>query len=213
MTSSRIQRAAPALLAVATFALAACGGDDSSGDDASANAKRPAATQTPAAAEREVSGPVDVTGGVTSLRLDSATMRVLDLAGVRLSPTGRARERGDAFRFPITGGTLDVDAPSGRIEHAGGLRLEAAGRSIDITNLIVRPGRRLLMADVAGRQVPLLSLDTGKLRKIPVTHTILIPATAGTLTLQAVPALNDRLGIDAFRDGLRLGRVEVSAKS
>ena len=61
--------------------------------------------------------------------------------------------------------------------------------------------------------MPLLSLDTGQLRKVPVTHTIVIPATAGTLTLQAVPALNDRLGIDAFQDGLRLGRVEVSAKS
>ena len=115
--------------------------------------------------------------------------------------------------FPVTGGNLTGDTLTGRVENAGGLRFAVAGARIDATDLVVRPGKGVVTAIVAGKRVPLLSMERGRVRRVPQSGSIVIPATAATLSPAAVPGLEDRLGNASFDGGLRLGRIQVSADS
>jgi hypothetical protein len=159
-----------------------------------------------------VEAPTEIVGGDTFLRLDPALERVLDVAGVAVEPAGAAEATARGIRFPIRSGSVDIDTLSGKLEHEGGLRFSALGRSLQATDLVIRPGDDVLSADIEGRRVPLLSLDFSRPRVVETSDTVVLPATAGTLADDAVQALNSRLGIDAFEGGLRLGRVTSSAQ-
>ncbi len=132
---------------------------------------------------------------------------------MQISPLGRATGADGRFRFPVTGGTLAPDTLAGRVENAGGLRFALAGARIDATDLVVRPRKGVVTAIVAGKRVPLLSMDGGRARRVAQSGSIVIPATAATLSPAAVPGLQDRLGGASLDGGLRLGRIQVSAQS
>ena len=93
--------------------MAACGGDDGG------EPERPAPTATPTPA----SGPADLTGGITTLRMDATSVRVLELAGVELRPIGDAVGGDRRLRFPISGGELSL-AHGRRVAYRGVVCLE-----------------------------------------------------------------------------------------
>ena len=190
--------------AIATTGLVACGGGDKSTSQQGGSTAPPSAR-----APRSWT----IKGGTTRLRLNATTSKLLDAAGVRISPLGRATGGDGRFMFPVTGGKVTLDTLSGRVENAGGLRFAVAGARIDATDLVVRPGKGVVTAIVAGKRVPLLSMEHGRVRRAPQSGSIVIPATAATLTPAAVPGLEDRLGNASFDGGLRLGRIQVSAES
>jgi hypothetical protein len=181
---------------------AACADDD---DD------RPSA-QDPAASGNSVEAPTEIVGGETFLRLDAGLERVLDSAGVAVAPVGAAEATERGIRFPIRTGSVDIDTLSGELEHDGGLRFSAFGRDLEATDFVIRPGDDVMTAEIAGRRVPLLSLDFGRPRVIETSDTVVLPATAGTLADETVRQLNDRLGLEAFEGGVTLGRVTSSAQ-
>jgi hypothetical protein len=184
---------------------AACGGDDD------ANGTPEPAAEPPA--EQSVEQPQAVTGGFTTLRLDSTASRILDTLGVQLEPAGAAElTDGDRFRFPITEGSVDIDTLSGRIEHDGGLRFTAGGRSIEATDLVIRPGKGIVEADVDGRRTTLLGADLRALRA-PTSGTVVLPGSVTTVAPGTISALEDGLGIDLPDVDLTLGRLQVSGKT
>jgi hypothetical protein len=184
----------------------------SAGAVACADDGEPSGAEAPEASGGAVEAPTEIVGGDTFLRLDPGLERVLDAAGVAVEPAGAAEATARGIRFPISAGSVDIDTLSGELEHEGGLRFSALGRSLQATDFVIRPGDDVLTADIEGRRLPLLSLDFGRPRVIETSDTVVLPATAGTLADDAVQELNDRLGIDAFEGGLRLGRVTSSAQ-
>jgi len=119
---------------------------------------------------------------------------------------------GDALVFPIVTGDIDIDSLSGRLQHEGGLRFSVAGRDVEARNFVIDPRREVLTADLGGQRVPLLSVDLGRPRVPQTGDVIVVPGSASTVAAPAVPALNDRLGVDIFREGLRLGEVTIRAQ-
>jgi hypothetical protein len=132
-------------------------------------------------------------------------MRTLAAAGVRIAPIGGATGTDARFTFPITGGRIDVDPLSGRIEHRGGLRIRAGGSEVTATDLVIRPARGVLTAEVSGRRVPLFSVD---LRRRPdrATSTAVLAGPA-RLSADAIP------GLPSGVPDVRIGRIVVSAVS
>lgn len=184
-------------------ALSACGGDSSS----SASRAAPTATPSPR------SNAFMVEGGTTTLRLDSSTQSLLDFAGVHVSAAGDAKTDGRRLSFPVTGGSLRFSPLRGRIEHGGALRFSAGGRSVEATQLVVKPGQKVLTANVAGRRVPLLALHFSAPRNPPPAGgPIVLPGKATLMGGQAVAVLGDRLDVPVLKAGLPLGTVAVTAR-
>lgn len=215
MRSIRLRRAGTALIAASAIALgaAACGGDEQ-------DAGRPVESTRPPAtsgggegsAGAETGAATQVTGGTTTLRLDERVRRVLDVAGVEVGVAGEARTRGERLVFPIRQGELDIDTPSGRIQHDGALRFAARGREVEATDLVLDVGDGTPTGAVAGRRVPLLAVEPGTAR-VPQTGDVVVArASVTTLTGEAAGALGDRLGVDVLGGGLRLGDVTVRAQ-
>jgi hypothetical protein len=201
----RLRRSLAVVLAAGGVGLGAvaCGGDDDADGQSAGTETTPA--------ERSVE-PQPITGGVTTLRLDSTTAAVLDTLGVEIEPVGAAELADGQFRFPITEGSIDVDTLSGTIAHDGGLRFSAGGQSVQATELVIRPGRGVLEAEVAGRRAPLLGVDLRALQA-PTSDTIVLPGSAAMLSPRTIPALEDGLGIELPEVDLRLGRLQISGKS
>jgi hypothetical protein len=205
-------RPAGALAAAAALAVGAagCGGDDEGGGDTAGQPTTPAERSAPPS--ETAARPQPVSGGRTLLRVDARAQRALERVGIRLRPIGDATMVGERFAFPISGGELRFTPLTGRIEHRGGLRLSVAGVDLDATNLVMRPGRGVLTAEIEGRRVPLLSFDTGRPRTIPTTDTIVFPAIVTTLNGRAIPGLGDRVSSGLLDRGLRIGHLRTSAK-
>ena len=108
----------PVLIVVLALGMSACGGDD---DDGQAT--------TPAEQAESIEAPTEIVGGSTVLKLDRDLLRALDAAQVEVEPVGAAEDVPGGIALPITTGELDIDTPSGVIEHAGGLEFSAFGTS------------------------------------------------------------------------------------
>ncbi len=119
-----------------------------------------AATLLLAAAPAAQAAHDPLAGGTTTLKLDAAVAKALTGAGVRVSPVAPAR---GGVNFPITGGTLDSGNPRGTIEHSGGLRFAAGGKSLTARNFVVKLGKRsTLSGRVGNSRVTLLTLDLSR---------------------------------------------------
>ena len=194
----------PLLIVALALVIAACGGDD--GDsDATTSAEQTESTG------QAVEAPTEIVGGRTVLKLDRDVERVLNAAGVEVAPVGAAEDVPGGIALPITTGELDIDTPSGIIEHSGGLEFSAFGTSLRAEDLRIRPEDSVVTANVAGERIPLLTTDLGRPRVLPTSDTIVLPSEA-TIGDEAVRALNDALGVEVFEGGLRLGRLTASAE-
>ncbi len=147
-------------------------------------------------------------GGETTLRLASGTAAALTDAGVRVTPVRPATTEHGALRFPVTGGRADPRTLRGSVEHSGGIRFRAGGRSVVLSDLTYRVGRTsTLTAEVGGDRITVLSLN---LRRATVRREGLGARVTGiraNLTSTAARALNDAFDTTLFRRGLNLGRV------
>jgi len=145
--------------------------------------------------------------GSTTLKLDSAVARTLSANGVRVRPIAPAR---GGVSFPITGGRLD--GASGTIEHAGGLRFSAGGRSLSARSLKIKLGRSsTLSARVGKARVTLLRVDTRRAKIARAGLDTKISGVRVALTATGARALNATFHTHLFRAGLELGSVSVRA--
>ena len=145
--------------------------------------------------------------GTTTLKLDAAVARTLSANGVRVRPISPAR---GGVSFPITGGSLD--GARGTIEHSGGLRFSAGGRSLSATAFRIKLGRSsTLSARVGKARVTLLRVDTRRARVTRSGLDTRISRVRVSLTATAARALNTTFHTHLFRAGLELGSVTVRA--
>ncbi len=73
-----------------------------------------------------------ISGGNTTVALDSGTVTALTGLGFTIAPVSPATLAGTAATFPITGGDTTTE-----IDHSGGLALSMGGTTADITSFVI----------------------------------------------------------------------------
>ena len=149
-----------------------------------------AAVAFAAAAPSAHAARADVAGGTTTVKLDRGTAAALAGAGVSVAPAGAARATGARVRFPVSGGRIDPATGAGRLDHRGGLRFSAAGRSVRLSALRIRGVN--LSAVAGGKRVHVLKLRTGDARVRRTATTTRVTRVRAELTAKAAAALTRR---------------------
>ena len=157
----------------------------------------------------------DVGGGRTMLKLDRATAKAIQDAGLGLSLLRPARNGSSGVTFPVSGGKLDPATLRGSVAHRGGLRFHDGPTSVRLRNFRYTIGARgaSLSAAVGGTRLKILTLDLRRVKlgaRGPLTKTA--SRIRATLTAGAAKALNAAFGTKAFRGGLLLGTVRTEVE-
>ena len=166
--------------------------------------------------ERHDGKSIPLNGGKTLLKIDKGTAAALSDAGVEVEATGAAEgptAKHPYFSFPIVGGKVDKNPPSGRIVHSGGLSFSAGSEEVVVQRFVIELDRGVLTAKVAGtdQRIALLRLGTPDGVKVGDGR-IVLKGVNVRLTNQAAEALNEALDTDLFAGGLLIGEATVIAK-
>ena len=204
-------------IAVLALGAGACGSDDS---DSGATASEQQEQVKPVA---EVP---NVTGDTTKVTLDAGFVEALTALKVTPGPVGEATisEKGIAT-FPITGGNVTYYEPGtvspfvqGRLDHDGsGLSLEAGGKTVELTDFVIDPGKSVLTGTVtvdgqeAATDAPLFFLDGSTLEPLRAgEETAVLEGTTVKLKKEAADLLNETFGIQDLQEGLVIGVAKIT---
>jgi hypothetical protein len=209
-----------ALAATAALALGAtaCGGSD----DESPNAATPAATAVKPVAEIP-----SLSGQNTAVALDAGFVEALGSLELTPAPLGEAEiSKAGVASFPITGGNVKYYTPGsvspyvqGMIAHDGsGLSLTGGGKTVELTDFAVDPGKSLLTGKVsvdgavAAESAPLFFLDGRTLKPLQANDdgTAVLEGTTVKLKAEAADLLNQTFGVDALTEGLVIGVAKIT---
>ena len=217
---SPLARIGAVLLTVAAlaFAVAACGSDDSTGEQTSAEDVKPAAQID------------NLTGVDTQVTFDSGFVDALTKLEVTPGPVGDAEISKDGVAsFPITGGNVTYYDPSspvrpyvqGVIDHEGsGLSLTAGKTEVELTDFVIDPGTSELTGTVsvngkeAATDALLFDLDGSTLEPLQTNPngTATLAGTTVKLSADAASLLNDTFGITDLEGGLVIGISAITVK-
>ncbi len=206
-----------AIVAALSFAVAACGDDDSTTADA-----------TSAEDVKPVAEIADLTGDVTEVTLDSGFVQALTDLKVTPGPVGDAEISKDGVAsFPITGGNVTYYDPAspvrpfvqGIIDHNGsGLSLSAGDTTVELTDFVIDPGTSELTGTVtangkeAATDALLFDLDGSTLNPLKSNSdgSATLEGTTVELSSDAAALLNETFGIDALKGGLVIGISSIT---
>jgi hypothetical protein len=162
-------------------------------------------------------------GKQTAVKLDAGTADALKSLGVAVAPTGSGKfDAGTGtVSFPITGGFAAIHSDkgykpgyiAGNVVHEGsGLKFSKGDKSIEVTNFVVDPGSSILTATAGGKAgIPLLSLDGTNVAVSQSGADVVLQGTVAKLTATGASALNSTFGVTAFKEGIPLGVVTLTA--
>jgi hypothetical protein len=162
-------------------------------------------------------------GKQTAVKLDAGTADALKSLGVAVAPTGTARfDAGTGtVAFPITGGFAAIHSDkgykpgyiAGNVIHQGsGLKFSKGNQSIEVTDFVVDPGTSILTATAGGKAgIPLLSLDGTNVNVSMSGSDVVLQGTVAKLTATGASALNSTFNVTAFKEGIPLGVVTLTA--
>ena len=162
-------------------------------------------------------------GKQTAVKLDADTAGALQSLGVSVAPVGSARfdSATSTVAFPITGGFAAIHSDkvykpgyiAGNVVHQGsGLRFSNGSQSIEVTDFVVDPGASTLTASAGGKAgIPLLSLDGTRVEVSRSGSDVVLQGTVAKLTATGASALNSTFGVTAFKEGIPLGVVTLTA--
>ncbi|MTD45095.1 hypothetical protein GKE82_12530 [Conexibacter sp. W3-3-2] len=166
----------------------------------------------PAASAQSTSSKLDISGGGTTLKLDSGTAKALKSLGVSVAPTGRATAGSAGVRFPITGGELDPASAAGVIRHTGGLRLSAGRTRVTLSDFTVAVNKAPTMSARVngGKRLGALVPVVGKARITRSGLGVTVSRIDIHLSTKGAAALNKTFGVKAFKPRLKLGTATVA---
>jgi len=217
-----------ATTAAIALGIGACGEDE----EATTGASTPAAesTQSAEATPEPVAQIDELTGRTTAVKLDAGFVEALTSLEVTPGAVGEGKitKSGSAV-FPITGGNVTYYEPGtvspyvqGMIEHEGsGLSLEAGGKTVELTDFMVDPGKSVLTGkvsvdgEVAAESAPLFFLDGRTLEPLEAKDngTAVLQGTTVKLKAEAAELLNSTFGIDALEEGLEIGVATITVNT
>ena len=168
---------------------------------------------------------VRLVGDKTKFVTDPATTKVLLDNGISPQPVGPTgfqllqKDEGLSVRysFPITGGSVNLSALTGAIDHSGGINFVNTnnGKSLLLTNFRIKLGSATLTAEVNGNpaaRVAILDLDFSRAKIISQGRHVRVKNVDASLTEAAAGALNASLGVTLFSAGIDLGTAQVFAR-
>jgi hypothetical protein len=168
---------------------------------------------------------VRLVGDKTKFVTDPATTKVLLDNGISPQPVGPTgfqllqKDEGLSVRysFPITGGSVNLSALTGVIDHSGGINFVNMnnGKSLLLTNFRIKLGSATLTAEVNGNpaaRVAILDLDFSRAKIISQGRHVRVKNVDASLTEAAAGALNASLGVTFFSAGIDLGTAQVFAR-
>lgn len=162
-------------------------------------------------------------GKQTVVKLDAGTADALKSLGVSVAPTGSATfdSATGTVSFPITGGFAAIHSDKsyqpgyivGSVTHEGsGLKFSKGRQSIEVTDFMVDPGTSILTATSGGKpEIPLLFLDGTNVTVSQSGSDVVLQGTVAKLTSTGASALNSTFGVSAFKEGIPLGVVTLTA--
>ena len=162
-------------------------------------------------------------GKQTAVKLDAGTADALKSLGVAVAPTGTGKfDAGTGtVSFPITGGFVAIHSDrsyqpgyiAGNVVHEGsGLKFSKGNQSIEVSDFVVDPGTSTLTATAGGKPgIPLLSLDGTNVNVSTSGSDVVLQGTVAKLTATGASALNSTFGVSAFKEGIPLGVVTLTA--
>ncbi len=164
-----------------------------------------------------------LSGKQTAVKLDAGTADALKSLGVSVAPTGSGTFESSTgtVAFPITGGFAAIHSDkgyepgyiAGSVVHQGsGLKFSKGNQSIEVTDFVVDPGASTLTATAGGKAgIPLLSLDGTNVAVSMSGSDVVLQGTVAKLTATGASALNSTFGVTAFKEGIPLGVVTLTA--
>jgi hypothetical protein len=93
--------------------------------------------------------------GKTKLLLDKGFVSFLKADAIKFSAKAEAKQQGNAYSLPVTGGNLDPTIGKGEIEQAGTLVFSAGARTVPLREITVKTKHSPLIAKVGGSQLKL----------------------------------------------------------
>jgi hypothetical protein len=210
--------AALAATTALAFGAAACGGSD----DEAASATT---TDQAAPAVTPVAEIPTLTGKDTAVTLDAGFVEALGSLKLTPAPLGTAEiSKAGVASFPITGGNVTYYTPGtespyvqGEVDHDGsGLSLTGGGKTVELTDFVVDPGKSLLTGkvtvdgEVAAESAPLFFLDGRTLKPLQTGDgTAILEGTTVKLKQEAADLLNQTFGVDALTGGFVIGVAKI----
>ena len=214
--------AALAATTALAFGATACGGSDDESASATTKTDQAAPAVTPVA---EIPS---LTGKDTAVTLDAGFVEALGSLKLTPAPVGTAEiSKAGVASFPITGGNVTYYTPGtespyvqGEVDHDGsGLSLTGGGKTVELTDFVVDPGKSLLTGkvtvdgEVAAESAPLFFLDGRTLKPLQTGDgTAILEGTTVKLKQEAADLLNQTFGVDALTGGFVIGvaKIEVN---
>ena len=213
--------------AALALGIGACGGEE---EETTAASTPAAETQSAEATPKPVAQIDQLTGRTTAVKLDAGFMEALQTLNVTPGAVGDAKiTKGGSAVFPITGGNVTYYEPGsvspfvqGRIEHDGsGLSLEAGGKTVELTDFVVDPGKSVLTGkvsvdgEVAAESAPLFFLDGRTLEPLQANDngTAVLQGTTVKLKAEAAELLNSTFGIQDLQEGLVIGVATITVNT
>ena len=161
------------------------------------------------------------------MTLDSGFVGALQQLKLTPAPLGDASiSKAGVASFPITGGNVTYYRPGsvspyvqGEVDHDGsGLSLTGGGKTVELTDFIVDPGKSVLTGTVsvdgkvAAEGAPLFFLDGRTLNPLEVNDngTAVLEGTTVKLKDEAAQLLNKTFGVDALKEGLVIGVAKIT---
>jgi hypothetical protein len=81
----------------------------------------------------------EITGGKSVLSTDVDTFEALSSYGVTVTPIDGAKENAHGLVFPITGGVVQNNGPTGTVEHSGGVEFtNSGGVAMDFEDFVLK---------------------------------------------------------------------------
>ena len=177
------------------------------------------------ATARPACSTVRLTGGDTSLTTGPGIAAALLSHGIVPLATLPATEGASTssggvavkFAFPVTGGSVNLKALTGAIDHSGGILFiaPATGKQISVSGFVINLKAGELTAIVNGNakeRVPLLSLSLASAKIAAGKHAVQISGITARLTKTAASALDATFGTTLFTSGLELGTASAVVK-
>lgn len=168
-----------------------------------------------------------LSGGATVVRFSDTFLGALEALGVTVTPEQSARIKGRYGLFPIPAGALDLESLAGDILHAGGLAIAAGPTRVELLSFIIdttslaegnaAPDRPVITGivvangDVFGR-VPLFDLVLNQLPTVSPKGKVSVRHVDVLLSVEAADALNALFQVDAFVEGLPIGKAQVQTR-
>ncbi len=162
-------------------------------------------------------------GKQTAVKLDTGTAEALKSLGVAVAPNGKGTfdAATSTVGFPITGGFAAIHSDKnykpgyivGNVVHEGsGLTFSKGSTKLELTNFVVDPGASTLTATAGGKSgIPVLSLDGTNVAVSTPGSDVVLQGTVAKLTATAASVLNKTFDVTAFKEGLPLGVVTLTA--